>query len=204
MISELAYPDTETGFTIHLPDHPCRGEVEQFIRTRFALQHGARIEHFLPLLLGLRNRRRRLHAALGLRGASSGLLFLESYLDAPVEQLLSGHATDRVQRTQIVEIGNLASSGRGSTRLLIPLLARYLLGNGYDWMVCTIPPLLNNAFARLGLSLVDLGRADVRRLPQSEQRRWGSYYAQHPHVMAGRIADALPLLQGRAMNGEAA
>ena len=204
MINELADPAVLPGFTLHLPQHPCRGEVEQFIRTHFSLQYGAQVEHFLPLLLGLRDRRQRLHAALGLRSANTGPLFLEGYLDAPVEQMLTPHARSNVGRSRIVEIGNLASNGRGSTRLLIPMLAKLLLHNGYEWIVCTIPPLLNNAFTRLGLSLIDLGPAELMRLPAAEQHRWGSYYAQGPRVMAGRIADALPLLQAQVLSGQAA
>src|SRR3546814_3987285 len=48
-------------------------------------------------------------AALGYRRADCGPLFLETYLDKPVEQHVADIIGRRVERSEIVEIGNFAS-----------------------------------------------------------------------------------------------
>lgn len=64
---------------------PGRQATEAFIGARFALEHGARISHFLPLLLALRDAEGVLQAAVGIRSALDQSLFLERYLPQPVE-----------------------------------------------------------------------------------------------------------------------
>ena len=49
---------------------------------------------------------------------------------------------------------------------------------------------LRNAFTRLGLAPLELSPADPARLPDGGAR-WGSYYANEPVVVAGRIALAV-------------
>jgi hypothetical protein len=83
-----------------------RAAVEAYIAQKFAETYGARIQSFLPQLLSLHNNGA-LGAALGLRRAGSGALFLEQYLDRPVQQLLAEAAGQPVARADIVEIGNL-------------------------------------------------------------------------------------------------
>jgi len=56
---------------------PGRQATEAFIGARFALEHGARISHFLPLLLALRDAEGALQAAVGIRPALGQSLFLE-------------------------------------------------------------------------------------------------------------------------------
>ena len=63
-----------------LKQHPCtkrRDEIEDLIRVRFAEQYGAKIQHFMPCLLGLEDLSGQLQAAVGIRGAGAGALFLE-------------------------------------------------------------------------------------------------------------------------------
>ena len=173
-----------------------RAEVEAFIHARFASAYGADVDHFLPTLLALRDTQGDIQAAFGMRGGEQGPLFLEHYLDRPVESLIARHAQAPVDRRRIVEFGNLACANTGGARTLIAMLAIYLAGQEFHWITCTLGPLLYNSFRRMGLELVDLGPADSARLPRQEQARWGRYYEQRPRVMAGRIADAERLLSG--------
>src|SRR5512134_2381976 len=69
--------------------HPMRAQFEAFIAARFGRAYGARVTHFLPHLLGVRDGLGRWQAAAGYAAAAGGRLFLEQYLERPVEQALA-------------------------------------------------------------------------------------------------------------------
>lgn len=169
---------------------PCDGArrvlLEAFIRERFAAHYAARIRHFMPCLLGLEGADGRIQGAVGLRSAGEAPLFLERYLDRPIEQVIAGYGGQPIARRDIVEVGNLAALGAGSARLLIVALTDLLVACGFRWVTFTGTPALLNSFQRLELSPLSLGAADPACLGD-EQADWGSYYANHPQVMAGEI-----------------
>lgn len=167
--------------------HPLRASFEQFIAARFHRAYGARVAHFSPHLLGVRDSLARWHASSGYTPAFGHRLFLEQYLDRPVEAALAGGLGRPVGRESIVEVGNLAAVSAGMARALIPLLARHLHRLGYGWVVFTATRELRNSFRHLGLHPLRLARADPARLPDGGAS-WGSYYEHDPLVMAGRIA----------------
>ncbi len=177
---------------------PCterRRQLENFIGDRFAEHYGARIRHFMPCLLGLYDHQQQLQAALGVRCGQSGALFLERYLDAPVEQRIAElNGGSQPARGVIAEVGNLASLGAGHARLLIVALTDLLATAGFRWVAFTGTSLLLNSFQRLGLSLLHLGAADGQRLGE-ELADWGSYYATQPQVMVGDVFAAHQRLQ---------
>lgn len=167
-----------------------RADAEGFVRAAFAAAYDAQVKHFLPTLMALRNDSGRLLAVLGLRETGAESLFLEQYLDRPVEQALSAAVACPVDRASLVEVGNFAVGAAGGGRWLITALTAYLYAAGRSWTVFTCGPELQNAFRRLGVELVDLGAADPGRLPADERARWGSYYAQRPRVMAANVAQS--------------
>lgn len=177
---------------------PCterRRQLENFIGDRFAEHYGARIQHFMPCLLGLYDPMQQLQAALGVRCGQGGALFLERYLDAPVEQRIAElNGGSQPARGLIAEVGNLAALGAGHARLLIVALTDLLATAGFRWVAFTGTSLLLNSFQRLGLSLLNLGPADGRRLG-AELADWGSYYATQPQVMVGDVLAAHQRLQ---------
>lgn len=113
-----------------------RGEVEDFIREIFARHYGARVTAFAPNLLMLQQRGR-IVAATGWRSAQHEPLFLERYLDQPIEQVLSQMAGQPVARKRVVEVGNLAADIPGGSPQVIVALASELDRRGYDWVVFT-------------------------------------------------------------------
>ena len=172
-----------------------RAEIERFIQNCFSLAYGAEVRQFLPTLMSLRSDGGELLGALGLRAAKEEALFLEQYLDRPVEQLLAARISRPVDRSGIVEVGNLAVSGAGGGRWLITALTAYLQASRTKWVVFTAGPVLSNAFRRLGMAPIDLGPADPARLKEEERAAWGRYYDQSPRVMAGRVEDGFRILQ---------
>jgi hypothetical protein len=185
------------GETIHsrfdqrfeLCDDPIdqRPHVQDFIQRCFAASHSARIEHFMPRLLSLRARHGDLIAAFGLRAAGHGPLFLESYLDEPIEAVLHARFGRKVRREDIIEVGNLSAAHPAATRWLILAVIMLLQREGYQWIAFTATNIVRNGLFRLGLQPQELGAAALHRLPPHEQGRWGTYYQHSPVVMTGEV-----------------
>jgi hypothetical protein len=180
-----------SAFALVEPDTALeRARLERFIAARFHDAYGARVRHFSEHLVGLDGGEGSLQAALGYTGAGKGPLFLEQYLDAPAEALLSRASGRRVERDWIAEVGNLAAAP-GIVRELIPAFGAHLYQLGYRWAIFTATRELHNAFRRLQLEPLVLAPAAASRLPDGGAA-WGSYYAHAPKVMGGSIAACLP------------
>lgn len=169
-----------------------RSEVEAFIGNVFARHYGARVSAFAPNLM-LLEEQGRIVAATGWRSARSENLFLERYLDSPIEQAMAQLADQYVERERIVEVGNLAAEKSGGSLHVILALASHLDRLGYEWVVFTATQELVGIFSRLGLPLLALAKADPARLGK-EAQAWGSYYATEPIIVAGRIRLAIERL----------
>ncbi|MCG6574776.1 thermostable hemolysin [Pseudomonas sp. AF32] len=169
-----------------LPGDPRRAEFEAFVRQRFRQVHGADIRHFMPEMFGFDDGAGVLCAVAGVRLAARGPLFLEHYLDGPIEPLINAAADRPVDRGGIVEVGNLAASDTGSARLSIIAITYLLAVGGLEWVAFTGNAGLVNSFHRLGLKPVTLCPADPQRLGE-DRHLWGRYYESQPWVHVGNI-----------------
>lgn len=182
------------ALSTHAPGAPGRAEVEDHIAAIYRARYGADVRQFAPTLVSLRDDDGALLAAAGYRSAADGPLFLERYLDAPVEQRLAGAAPALPSRAHIVEVGHLAAARAGEGRRLVGLLGPHLAALGHQWVVSTLIEELRRLFLRLGITPLALGVADPALLGEAEAARWGSYYDHRPLVLAGRIDQALAAL----------
>jgi hypothetical protein len=164
-----------------------RAAIERFIAERFRKVYGARVSHFCAHLLGLCDAAGTWHAAAGYTPAASGALFLEQYLDRPVEDALSQAVGTPVARGHIVEVGNLAAVPPGFARSFVPALGRFLVQRDYRWAVFTATREVRAILRRLCFKAYALAPATPTRLPD-HGAAWGSYYTHKPSVMAGCIA----------------
>lgn len=169
-----------------LPDDPQRYAFETFIQQRFRQAHGADIRHFMPELFGMIDPCGALCAVVGVRLASTGPLFLECYLDEAIDPLISAAADQTVDRSAIVEVGNLAASDTANARMSIIAMTYLLAMGGLEWVAFTGNLGLVNSFHRLGLKPVTLCAADPARLGE-DRHAWGSYYQSKPWVHVGNI-----------------
>lgn len=187
-----ALPETSFDGRIQLRFHGPRTEgrasLERYIAGRYARRYGARLTDFTPWLLSAA-RAGAPGAVLGLRPALAEPLFLERYLDRPVEQQLAARLRRPVDRSGIVEIGNLAASEPAARRLLFAALVELLAGSGHQWLVCTATARVRCLIRTMGLPLLTLAAADPQRLG-AERGQWGGYYQGDPRVVAGEIATA--------------
>lgn len=168
---------------------PHRARAEAFISDIFRRHYEAELSSFAPNLM-LLEKEDRIAAVAGWRCAGTEKLFLENYLDVPIETAVSRLAGKPVDRRRIVEVGNLAAEVRGGSVEVILTLAAHLDRLGFEWVVFTATSELIGIFRRLGLPPLALAPADPERLGDAV-RQWGSYYATHPVVVAGRIRLAL-------------
>ena len=165
------------------------------IHDRYAAVHGATPASDYPtyLTVGAPDAP---SATLGYRLAEGEALFLEVYLDRPIERLLAERLGRRVSRTRIVELGDHASQRAGATVTLWREAAAALAGQA-DVAVAVLTRPLRSMFARLGLDLIELAPARIEALGEAGSA-WGRYYQTDPVVCAGDIAACRVMLDRSA------
>lgn len=166
--------------------------VTDFIQRRFLQAYGARPELRIPRLLALTTGRGSLLAAVGVRNAGDERLFLEDYLDAPAETLVTG--TPPIQRRQLAEIAHLAGVEAGVSRFLFAGLTLWLRAQGYRWIAFTGTDQLRNSFQRMGIPASSIAPADPARLADGGQG-WGAYYEHRPVVMTANVETGFQALR---------
>lgn len=186
----VAQPAAAAAAAFQLVEHRGaeRGAVERFIRRRFAESFSAQVDAFMPRLFSAQDADGEICGAFGLR-SGSGRLFLEQYLDQPIEQVITQHGGQAAARASVVEVGHFCGTQPGAMRAMIEALTQRLFAEGFEWVAFTGTTGLRNAFVRLGLHPVDVAAADVARLPVESRAAWGSYYANGPRVLVGRIGE---------------
>jgi len=165
---------------------PERAELEAFVREGFSRKHDATVASFMPTLLSFRDSSGDLRGVIGLRGATPSALYLEQYLQQPVEAAIASATGQRVQRRQVVEVGNLAGRNCRAAMRMVATLPDYLLSRNYQWIVFTATSAVRGILQGFGAPLVELAQADASRV-QSGPDRWGSYYQNDPRVLAGYL-----------------
>lgn len=140
-------------------------------------------------------------AALAYRSAGDERLFLEGYLELPIETLVSQVFGRTIERDTIVEIGCLAAAPTPALYRLWQEAARDLALR-YDIAVATLTLPLRRMFARVGLPFVELASADPSRLSADMRHQWGRYYDSQPLLCAGEIGTGFSALA--AFGGEEA
>lgn len=168
-------------------------QIIDFIRQRFLAVHGSSAPVNYNRFMS-RMRADDQGAALGYRRASEGMLFLEAYLDEPIELVLTRRFDTHIARSRVVEIGGLAAN---SSAALVSLWNSAVceLGDDTDLGVAVLIRPLRAMFRRLGITVHELAPAHVERLGV-QGAHWGSYYQNDPVVCAGSLIEARQQLAG--------
>jgi hypothetical protein len=181
-------PNDPAALRLVKHDSSDRETVSRFIRSRFRAEYDAALPTLMPQLFSLKNPQGETFAAFGLREAAASRLYMECYLDEPVERRISTLAGRSVARDAIVEVGNLAAHP-GGARAMIAMLTLHLYAAGFEWVTFTGVAKLRAAFHRLGLQPIELAKATPERLgSDAERAAWGRYFEGKPIVMAGNVA----------------
>lgn len=180
---------SSSQLTLYAPNSLGRDNVEQFIREQFQRFHQAEVHYFMPQLIGLRCAGQ-LSAAVCLHAAAHTPLFLEQYLPAPIEDVLSEHSKCPVQRQHILEIGNLVAGRSGTSLLLMVILSELIASSDFRWVVFTATQEVQSLLHKLNYHPISLAQADASKL-SSTHNDWGQYYQHQPRVMAGLALPAI-------------
>ncbi len=183
-------------FHLHLvePEQTRRLQTQEFITQAYRRVFQAELRTFYPSMIALHDTDESLQGAAGARYADGQVLFLEQYLPLPVERLISGKSNQTIQRSHIVELGNLCVVRPAMTYPFISMIGGWLQTYEVDWIVFALTHSLRKLFLRAGVELLDLGAAEPKHLKPSPNR-WGNYYAHDPRVMAARLATNLTTFQ---------
>ena len=188
-------------FALHNRCSPRRREVEAYIVEQFDCAYGAKITEFLPELFAMQCQGR-FSAVAGVRPALDGGLFVEKYLDEPVEQILNPLSPTLVSRSDIVEIGNLVSTHRGACQLFFTLHAAMLYEAGFKWAVFAATDQVEKIVNKLNFVTFSLGAADPACLGE-DAARWGRYYDRRPTVLAADVAATVARLRQSPLSAAA-
>jgi len=169
-----------------------RAGVETYIADRFREVFSADINVYHPFLVS-REMEGKINSAVGVRPGTQRPLFLEQYLEGTLEQAVELATGAAVKRSELVEIGNLASCNRFASRSLFLVLTAALAEAGFTWVVFTATEQIRSILKLLDFHPSTLCAADPRCLPD-RGRDWGSYYDSKPLVQAGDIAQAMQVV----------
>ncbi|WP_172597702.1 thermostable hemolysin [Sulfuriflexus mobilis] len=173
---------------------PERRRVERFLEREFRQTYNARITEHYPTLMSVQDDEGTILGALGFRYANEADLFLEQYLDSPIESVLTEACGGSSARSDVVEVGNLASHGSGASIFLFTALTAYLAQQRKRYITVTATDFLHRYFTRIGVEPLLLGHAEQTRLPDGGAS-WGAYYQTRPRILAGEIIPAYEKLQ---------
>ncbi len=178
-----------------------RHELERFVHATFAATHGAQVSSFLPTLLAMQEAGR-ICSVAGFRAAARESLFLERYLDRPIEEVLTAQmcaqrpdvmATGQpITRAEIVEVGNLAGIHCRAACRLVLALPQLLLARGFRWIVFTGTGTVRGLLGTYGTPLIELASASGA-CAHGTPDDWGRYYENDPRVMAGYLPEGVGL-----------
>ena len=125
---------------------------------------------------------------IGIRNAGAEPLFLESYLERPIEVAVGRCAGMHVRRDQIAEVGQFVIGDRDTVADFFRDLVPFLQSQGYDWVCFTGTNRIRALLSRIGFEGRPVAMATRDRVGASADE-WGSYYDHEPVVIVGKLAD---------------
>lgn len=167
-------------------DSPSRQPLEERIRAGYGKNFGASIARFMPFLLHYESSAGT--GALGFRPAALEPLYLETYLESPVEVFLRNITRTQVARKDIVEVGQFVVDDRASAGAMFTDLAPFLACLGFEWIAFTATRQVRRMLAQTGLRGLTIASArqeSVRNMADD----WGNYYSHDPQVIIGSLRD---------------
>ena len=177
-----------------------RPKLEHFISSTYKNIFNATLKSFLPNLVAATSEDDKITAAFGYCDAAQGPLFLECYLERPIEDLLCESLGYAVKRQQIVEVGNLSIAKCANSVKALRDIASYLQSLGYDWIVCTATRYLRVLFLKSGSRPISIAQASSSNVV-SDGTDWGNYYVTIPEILVGNISQSISLIEKKLTTG---
>lgn len=184
-------------YNLHRVDSPNRRDVEHHIADVFAETYGAEVTEFAPFLMSMVCAGH-VSAAAGIRPADTGPLFLEQYLDDPIEQVVSGVYGHSIGRHEIFELGNLAALRTGVCQLFYLIMAGAMARTKLNYVVFAGTKQVAKGLTRLGFHMESMSAADPARLGDVAEK-WGSYYDSAPQIMTISLRESMQALSEQTL-----
>ncbi|MGF1885943.1 thermostable hemolysin [Photobacterium profundum] len=188
--------NTHTNLLIIDKQHAYRQDVEQYVSTRYNDAFNAKIIEFMPTFMAIYDDRQVLLSVCGFRVANQEPLFLEQYLSQPADELMTTAFDQKIDRSKLIEFGQLASFSHGMSPLHFMLMTQKLVDSGFEWCIFTATDPLYVMMCRLGLQLHVLSDANPDVIPDAEST-WGTYYHHQPRVSVVNLPLGLKQLTAR-------
>ena len=166
--------------------HGARPQAEALIEQVYLRTFASNITAHFPHMIATLTPDGRIAGAVGFRWAMEEPLFLEHYLDGPIEDALAQVRQEDVTRAQIVEIGNLAANDGAASVHLFAALADHVREAGAKYACVTATRALRRTFRMFGFETMQLATAAPARIPGGG-KAWGRYYDHDPIVLAGSV-----------------
>jgi hypothetical protein len=174
-------------FTLIGTDSPERRSLEERVRTGFGFHFGAAIHGFMPQLALYRHHTGR-EGVIGVRSAADQPLFLEHYLDAPIQLMIAEASGQAVSRSRIAEVGQFVVDDRDIVGSFFRDLVPFLRREGFDWVCFTGTNRIRAILKRVGLNGLAVATAAADRAAPTGDH-WGNYYDHEPIVIVGKLDD---------------
>ncbi|MDR6982606.1 hypothetical protein J2X32_001224 [Rheinheimera pacifica] len=187
IVSDGLIEPAESCLLLVSAENTLRGSLQQFIQEGFATHFQAKVQYFMPHLLGV-SQAGQWQAVLGIRFAAGNTLFTEQYLGASAQQVMASYDTG-CQRADIAEIGHLYACSSHALMQLFVLMLQALHQLQLKYLLFAATNDLNTLLTRHGLNLIRLAEADPACLG-SKAADWGSYYQREPAVYMLSVAQA--------------
>lgn len=171
--------------------HPYRKIVEDMIKGVYLREYNASVTTFADTLVALRGIDGAVLAAAGVRIGNN--FFSEIYLDQPIEACLAEYWSGPVSRNEVAEVTTLASLHPKAVSRLFVEIIHYMRDGGANWAFFTVTERLRMMLKRMGVTALDLGRADPARIA-GNLAQWGTYYVTNPTIIA--IHDTMAFIPG--------
>lgn len=190
-----AHTETNTGttppemnrFEVAGHDSIIRLSLESRVRSGFGHHFDACIEGFMPDLAVYRHVSGAV-GVIGIRGASDDLLFLERYVDQPIESVVSDAVQRPIPRREIVEVGQFIVDDKAIVSAFFRDLVPFLRSRGYEWVCFTATNRIRALLSKIGFSGKPVAMATQDKVG-NDAMNWGTYYQFEPCVIVGKLSD---------------
>ena len=152
--NKISLPDNQLEFKTYTQQDRGRVAVEQYIAESYAQHFSASLMSLMPILVCANRPGQAAHLFFGIRSAGKQSLYLENYLNEPVEQALMGAVQAKfdsrpIDRNAILEIGNMVISDTSSIQDDLTSIALFCHEMGYQHVVCTATRMLRLIFLKI-------------------------------------------------------
>lgn len=135
-------------------------------------------------------------ACVGVTFGLGKTFFAEHYLPASAEQVIAEHTGTPCERTEVIELGSIASAGHRAGSEIIKVLPRFAEEHHLKYGLFTANVDLATALDRIGFPFEPLATARIERLPEDSRSGWGTYYEHEPVTGVIRLERVVSIFHG--------